>query len=170
MTVGYRIPAPLLAPAARVLAVAAPDLRPPSAVREQGEAPRMVASPSIEALLGDVVDAVRHEIDEIGTGNVAVICPGSLTDALDGALAGAGLEHGRAPRDGLERQITLVPVGYVKGLELDAAVVVEPAAIVREEAQGMRALYVALTRATKRLAVVHAEALPTPLQEPSGSV
>jgi len=63
-----------------------------------------------------------------------------------------------------------VPVfGYelVKGLELDAAVVVEPAAIVDEEAQGMRALYVALTRATKRLAVVHAEPLPEALT-PSG--
>ncbi len=47
-----------------------------------------------------------------------------------------------------------------KGLELDASVVVEPAAIVDQEAQGLRALYVALTRATKRLAVVHARPLP----------
>ena len=49
----------------------------------------------------------------------------------------------------------MVPVGLVKGLELDATVVVEPARIVDEEAQGVRALYVALTRATKRLTVVH---------------
>jgi DNA helicase IV len=31
---------------------------------------------------------------------------------------------------------------------------------VREEPQGLRSLYVALTRATQRLAVVHAEPLP----------
>jgi DNA helicase IV len=163
LTVGYRIPAPLLEPAARVLAVAAPELRPPSAVREQGEPPRQVASPSLDALRGDVVDAVRWELREVGTGNVAVVCPASLTDAIDEALAGAGIGHGRAPRDGLEHQVTLVPVGYVKGLELDAAVVVEPAGIVAEEAQGMRALYVALTRATKRLTIVHAQPLPAPL-------
>ena len=58
-----------------------------------------------------------------------------------------------------------MPVGLVKGLELDASVVVEPAAIVDEEAQGLRALYVALTRATKRLAVIHARQLPEALQE-----
>ena len=53
-------------------------------------------------------------------------------------------------QQGLDHQVTVVPVGLVKGLELDATVVVEPAAIVDEEPQGMRALYVALTRATKR--------------------
>ncbi|MBK5223791.1 MAG: hypothetical protein JJE52_13165, partial [Acidimicrobiia bacterium] len=44
-------------------------------------------------------------------------------------------------------------------------VVVEPAAIVEDEAQGLRALYVALTRSTKRLAVVHARPLPEFLAE-----
>jgi DNA helicase IV len=40
---------------------------------------------------------------------------------------------------------------------------VEPAAIVAEAPQGLRSLYVALTRATRRLAVVHAAPLPDPL-------
>ena len=53
-----------------------------------------------------------------------------------------------------------MPVSLVKGLELDGVVVVEPGRIVAEEAQGLRALYVALTRATRRLTVVHAEPLP----------
>jgi DNA helicase IV len=61
--------------------------------------------------------------------------------------------------------VTIVPVSLVKGLELDASVVVEPAAIVEEEPQGMRALYVALTRATKRLSVVHSRPLPPCLSE-----
>jgi DNA helicase IV len=43
-------------------------------------------------------------------------------------------------------------------------VVVEPAAIVRAEAQGLRALYVALTRSTRRLTVVHHEPLPAALR------
>ena len=59
----------------------------------------------------------------------------------------------------------MVPVGLVKGLELDGVVVVEPSRIVTEEQQGLRALYVALTRATKRLVIVHAEPLPDALAE-----
>ena len=58
-----------------------------------------------------------------------------------------------------------MPISLSKGLELDATVVVEPAAIVDEEAQGLRALYVALTRSTKRLALVHARPLPDCLRE-----
>ena len=69
-----------------------------------------------------------------------------------------------ATRHGLDHQVTVVPVGLVKGLELDATVVVEPAAIVDEEPQGLRSLYVALTRATKRLALVHRAPLPAVLQ------
>ena len=41
--------------------------------------------------------------------------------------------------------------------------VTEPAAIVEEEPQGYRSLYVALTRATKRLTIVHARPLPDAL-------
>ena len=60
----------------------------------------------------------------------------------------------------LNERVTVVPVSVVKGLELDGVVVVEPAAIVAGEQQGLRALYVALTRSTKRLTIVHAEPLP----------
>jgi DNA helicase IV len=43
-----------------------------------------------------------------------------------------------------------------KGLEYDAAVVVDPDAIEGESPAGTRTLYVALTRATQRLYVVGA--------------
>ena len=52
----------------------------------------------------------------------------------------------------------------VKGLEVDSAVVVEPARIIDDETQGIRSLYVALTRATKRVAVVHSGPLPGTLR------
>jgi DNA helicase IV len=76
---------------------------------------------------------------------------------------GRGLDIAEASRVGLDHPVTLVPVSLVKGLELDGVVVVEPGRIVAEESQGLRALYVALTRATKRLTVVHAEPLPAAL-------
>ncbi len=96
-------------------------------------------------------------------GSVAIIVPDSLVGEVGGALDAAGVEFGRAARNGFNSQITLVPVSLVKGLELDATVVVEPATIMDEEMQGARALYVALTRATKRLALVHERDLPAVL-------
>ena len=83
-----------------------------------------------------------------------------MVDVVTDGLERAGVAFGSATRHGLDERITVVPIGLAKGLELDASVVVEPAAIVEQEAQGLRALYVALTRATKRLAVVHARPLP----------
>ncbi|HET9560167.1 MAG TPA: ATP-binding domain-containing protein, partial [Actinomycetota bacterium] len=93
--------------------------------------------------------------------------PRSLVEDVAAGFEAAGVEYGRATRRGLDRRITLVPVDLAKGLELDAAVVVEPAAIVAEESAGLRSLYVALTRATRRLAVVHARPLPDPMREPA---
>jgi DNA helicase IV len=80
-------------------------------------------------------------------------------------LSDAGIAHGGATRSGLNEQVTLVPVQLVKGLEVDAALVVEPSRIIAEERQGMRALYVGLTRATKRVSVIHTESLPPELRQ-----
>jgi DNA helicase IV len=59
-----------------------------------------------------------------------------------------------------------VPASSAKGLEFDSVVLVEPAAIVAAEptrVDGLRRLYVVLTRAVSRLRVVHDEPLPTEL-------
>ena len=164
LTLGYRLPAPIMAMAARVLRHAAPDLRPPRSVREDGAAPSVMrAGPGGLAAL--VAEITRIERDTVDPGQVAVVCASSLVDEVCDAFDAAGIDFGRATRHGLEHRVAVVPVGLVKGLEVDAVVVVEPAAIVDEEAQGDRALYVALTRATKRLAVVHERALPASLRE-----
>jgi DNA helicase IV len=174
LSIGYRIPGPSMDLAARVLAVAAPRLRPPNSVRQEGDEPRIIRVDPAEggadggsgpgALAARVATVAAEERDEVDPGSVAIIAPATLVDDVAEALDAAGIEFGRAARNGLESRITLVPVSLVKGLELDAAIVVEPAAIVDEEAQGMRALYVALTRATKRLAIVHEGDLPDPLR------
>lgn len=162
LTIGYRLPDPIMQSAARVLRAAAPDLRPPRSVREDGEPPRVVeAGPG--RLADAVTSSVRDELESVGLGNIAVICPTSMVEGVCDALAAAAVDHGRATRHGLDSQVTVVPVSLVKGLELDASVVVEPALIVEEEAQGLRALYVALTRATKRLTIVHERPLPAVL-------
>ena len=165
LTIGYRIPGPNMELASRVLRVAAPDLAPPRSIRQAGQPPRLVHAESVDALAAAVADATQVEVDEVGTGNVGVIVPTSLVAAVADGLTAAGVNFGLASRNGLDERVTIVPISLSKGLELDATVVVEPAAIVDEEAQGLRALYVALTRSTKRLALVHARPLPDCLRE-----
>ena len=148
----------------RVLRVAAPQLTPPISVREDGDPPVVRRAPHGE-LAALVAEVTRAEAAEVDPGSLAVICSATSVDEVSAALDAAGIEHGRATRQGLRHAVTIVPVGMVKGLEVDASVVVEPAAIVDEEAQGLRALYVALTRATKRLAIVHERPLPSFLLE-----
>ena len=110
--------------------------------------------------LDGLAEVVQAELDAVGTGNVAVIAADGQAADVEGALERAGVAFGRPTRRGLDARVAVVPVGLVKGLEVDAAVVVEPARILREQVQGPRALYVALTRATRRLAVVHTEPIP----------
>ena len=66
-----------------------------------------------------------------------------------------------SPLDGL---VAVLAVAETKGLEFDGVIVVEPAVIVSESERGLSDLYVALTRATRRLAVVHTEPLPKEMQ------
>ena len=164
LTIGYRIPAQSMALAARVLSVAAPALVPPRSVREGDVAP-LIRGTAAEALGTEVASAVESLLAALGDGSVAVVTPGSQADVLANELEARGISVGRAARQALDAQVTVVPVGLVKGLELDAVVVVEPSRIVAEEQQGLRALYVALTRATKRLVIVHSEPLPEALAE-----
>jgi DNA helicase IV len=160
LSVGYRIPAQIMELADKVMRAARPDLRSPTAVRIGEAPPSIVRAPSPDQLGATTAQAVAAMTKELPGRNVAVVAPDALVEELSAALDAAGIAHGRATRTGLEDPVTVVPVSLVKGLELDGVVVVEPARIVRDEVQGMRALYVALTRPTQRLTVVHAEDLP----------
>jgi DNA helicase IV len=163
LSVGYRIPGQIMELANRVMEAATPGLRAPTAVRLGPEPPSFV-SVTQDGLLDAVVATTAHMVEAVGGGNVAVVTPNGLADEVSLALSAARIEHGRASRTGLDTGVTVVPVGLVKGLELDGVVVVEPGRIVSDEREGMRSLYVALTRSTQRLAIVHADRLPTPLR------
>jgi superfamily I DNA/RNA helicase len=95
-----------------------------------------------------------------------VVCALSQRDDLAEALRAAAVDFGDATGRGLAAPVTLVDVGQVKGLEFDVVIVVSPTRLVAESPQGPRSLYVALTRATRRLVVVHDEDLPLIMGEP----
>lgn len=165
LSVGYRIPAQIMELAAPVMQAATPGLRVPNSVRVGDAAPRIERS---EDLFAGAVDAVNQLVADLDGGSVAAIVADAHVEPMIDALTAAGVDHGRATTAGLERTVTVVPISVVKGLELDGVVVVEPARIVADEPHGLRSLYVALTRATRRLTVIHDEPLPAPLRAPIG--
>jgi DNA helicase IV len=178
LTVSYRTPAEVIAVAAQVLAIAAPEITPPRPVRQSGFTPRIVEA-SRAGLAAAVAEVVREEVSAVAPGRVAVLGPAVMLPDLARALSGAGLNP-TDPRDpageGLAAGLVLMPADETNGLEFDAVVVVEPALIaaVGEDTsgegppvattRGLRTLYVSLTRPTRRLAIVHAEPLPVPLE------
>ncbi|MDE0195912.1 MAG: AAA family ATPase [bacterium] len=167
LTIGYRVPQPIMSFAAACLPPEMADLVPPRAARPGGEPPRIVRLPGTDpqTRAGAVVAAVRSELPHVGAGNLAVVCADEQVAELSGALTAAGVAHGTSARRALGMQVSVCSARTLKGLEVDAAVVVEPARIVAESAAGMRLLYVALSRATQRLTVIAGEPLPRPLEE-----
>ena len=156
LTVNYRTPAEIMAVAADVLASVAPGEQPPESVREERVAPRAVAG------LGLAPQVVAEERAGMGDGGrLAVIAPsariGELARALPGAVPGDRPEV-------LDSPVALLTVGQAKGLEFDRVVLVDPAGILAQSPAGGHDLYVALTRATHRLTVVHDGDLPAALR------
>lgn len=139
LTVNYRSPAEVNQVATALLGALAPDLAPSAAIRSTGEAPSVIEV----ADLGDgLVDIVRAELDRWPGLRVAVI--GVELPDLSGLAVHA-----------------LSPV-QAKGLEFDSVVLVEPAAI-GDATHGLSDLYVAVTRTTQRLTIVHRRPLPAVL-------
>ena len=164
LSVGYRIPEQIMALANRVMAVATPSLREPRSVRVGDASPRIVRVAEGGRLVDTLASELGAMIDELPGASLGVVAPDGMIEALSDGLTTLGIEHGSATRTGLDAGVTLVPVSVVKGLELDGVVVVEPQRIVTDTEHGMRSLYVALTRSTQRLSVVHADELPAPLR------
>ena len=138
LTTNYRAPAEVADLSARLLAELAPGLTPPTAIRESGHRPeyRVGAAGTLDA---EVVAAIDELAPTLDGGRIAVI----------------GQDLTPVERVG----VTVLTPAAAKGMEFDAVIVVEPARILREPG-GLSLLYVAITRTTDRLVVVHSEPLP----------
>ena len=174
LSVSYRAPSEVMELAAAVLAAALPGVEAPEPVRQTGHGPRFVPwAPSGGGEDGTFGSLVARTVEEEARavastsggedGSVGVLVPAPLMDEVRGALERSGVTAGEAGAGALDVQISLLALVNAKGLEFDSVIVVEPARIVEEQGQGLRALYVALTRCTRRLAIVHREPLPAPL-------
>jgi len=162
LSVSYRTPAEVIEVAGRLLAEAAPGLEPPTPARRTGVAPRFEEVPAA-ALAEEAVKVASELVAEVSPGTTAVLAPASLVADLAAALDSRGVDGADPRLEGLGAPLSLLPIDLANGLEFDAVVVVEPAAVVAESAQGLRALYMSLTRPTRRLAIVHSSPLPSAL-------
>ena len=158
LTVNYRTPAEIMAVAHRILAVAAPNVEPTRAVRSTGEHPRFLAT-GIGQRPAVVAEAARVALGR--GGKVAVIAPEAMHATLVSELADVGAISGST--DALDAPVAVITPLDAKGLEFDHVVAVEPVELVAPDPAGLRLLYVALTRATTTLTVVHAQPLPEAL-------
>jgi DNA helicase IV len=141
----YRVPAEIMALALPLLERIAPDVEPPLAYRRGGTPPRLVAAREHE-----LMQAAMREVAALAEqeGLLAVIAPHSLIQQPHGEMFDGPWPILLSPRE-------------AKGLEFDHVVVVEPALIADEGGErGLREVYVALTRPTKTLVVVHSRPLP----------
>lgn len=132
LTVNYRSPAEVNALASEILAELAPSLRPSTAIRSTGDRPTVERVDDVNVALPAIVE---REMAALPEGRASVI----------------GI--------GLPSEVEPLTPWEAKGLEFDTVVLVEPAAILAEE-HGLSLLYVAVTRATHRLVIVHADPLP----------
>src|SRR5512132_2200479 len=160
LTVNYRTPAEIMAVAADVLATLDAGLEPPRSAREAGTAPwHLGVDPDeLEARLHEVVAA---EAAAAGDGKLAVLVPAGRAERLAARIATVvPAATARRGPSVLDAQVAVLTVAAAKGLEFDAVLVVDPAAILAGGPHGANDLYVALTRTTARLAVVHPGPLP----------
>ncbi|PJI99991.1 DNA helicase IV [Streptomyces sp. 2333.5] len=148
--VNYRTPTEIMDVAAQVPQSADSSFAPPRSIRSTGIRPWAQRT---DDLVRAVAETVAREMP--GEGRLAVIAPDSRCAALSAALPDASA----GPSPDLTRPVVVLGPRQAKGLEFDTVIVVEPAEF------GASDLYVALTRATQRLGVLHTEPLPAALAE-----
>lgn len=159
LTVNYRTPGDIMRLAAPVLAAIDPHLSVPSSVRETGEKPWVVKVSDPAGLAATVAEIAADEVAAMGAGQLAIVhrLP---EDAATGLLAAVRRAVPDAVGEaGPDRRVVVLEVRETKGLEFDRVILVEPAHLAGDT-RGLGDLYVALTRATQRLGLIHTEPLP----------
>nr|WP_245192077.1 UvrD-helicase domain-containing protein [Amycolatopsis azurea] len=143
LTVNYRTPAEVMAATADLLAAYHPGTPPARSIRSTGVPPWRLGTTRAD-LITTVADLAAAHTD----GQLGIIAPNALVAPLAAALA-----LGTSPD--LNGKVVLLTVDEAKGLEFDSVLIVDPAALLGAAPHGHNDLYVAMTRTTQRLGVVH---------------
>ena len=170
LTQGFRVPREIIEYAARLLPTIAPELAPPTSVRQQDGGLEVLAAADEAELARELFGTIRRALAD--EGSVGLIVADAAVDRIAKSLRTAEIPATRldaeetADSEDGESRLVLVPATLAKGLEYDQVIVVEPGTIAEAEHDallGLRRLYVVLTRAVTRLTVLHARPLPAEL-------
>ncbi|MGY3680554.1 AAA family ATPase [Streptomyces sp. TE33382] len=169
LNTSYRVPAEIMEFVAPLARAVAPGLPYPRAVREAGEDAVRTLATEPEQLLDDTVARVISLVatsDGQNPRSVAVIVPDGSRwlDAFSGRLDGHPGLTGRS-----RNAVSVLAATQAKGMEYDHVLVVEPADIADDGPAGPRRLYIALTRSTQSLTVLHTSPLPEILTHTDGT-
>jgi DNA helicase IV len=152
LEIGYRVPKEAFSLAAELLPIVAPGIKAPRIVRS-GTTPEILPAPNNALRAKAVVERAR---DYASRGEmVGIICPDAARESVVKELERSQVNWRDASAGDLGGGVNLVDPHGAKGLEFDAVVLVEPELIVASDERGGRLLYVALTRTTSHLAIVH---------------
>jgi DNA helicase IV len=160
LTVNYRTPAVVMEPAVAMLTAAGIPVKAPQSAREGTWPPSVarLAGRDAETVADAVQAALLADDAALDGGRFVVIPPRAGQADLVATLTP------RLVRTALAGRVDVMGVAEVKGLEFDGVVLVDPTGIVAESRRGINDLYVALTRPTQRLTVLHHEDLPPGLK------
>ncbi|MGW3263978.1 ATP-dependent DNA helicase [Streptomyces sp. NPDC001056] len=163
LTTSYRVPAEIMEFVAPLAHAIAPALPYPQAVREAGADAVQTVATEPWKLLDDTVAHVARLMDTSDGStprSVAVVVPDD-SDWLDVISRRIAEDGDIGERNG--KAVSVLAAAQVKGMEYDHVVVVEPATIADRGPAGQRQLYIALTRSTQSLTVLHTAPLPEAL-------
>lgn len=155
LTVNYRTPEEIMAVAAPLLAQLDPTQQVPVSVRRSGFAP---FARRVDELGPALAELAAQEVAHFAEGQLAILVPDALRANLLAAVRARVPDATDTPGPG--SRVTVLGVRQAKGLEFDAVLVAEPAALLAQSKRGLGDLYVAVTRATQRLGVLHTGGLP----------
>ncbi|MEW1602139.1 ATP-binding domain-containing protein [Streptomyces sp. NPDC093808] len=174
LSTSYRVPAEIMDFAAPLARAIAPGLSYPQAVRDAGPDAVRVVETGADTLVAETLAHVRRLLgttDGRSLRSVAVVVPDDSAWATE-------IDRRLAETDGItaeeRRAVSVLPASQAKGMEFDHVLVVEPSAVAGRDPVGLRLLYIALTRSTQSLTILHSAALPSALtgaddQRPAGT-
>lgn len=160
LTINYRTPATIADLAIKYATANNLPVSPLTSARDVEDPIAIVQVPE-DSLVQRAAQAARDLVERFvvdGAGRVAIVAmPETLADIR--AIMGSGMKN---LIEGADPIVSLSSPHDAKGLEFDAVVLVEPQAI-EKPSNGVSDLFVAMTRATKRLMLLHSAALPKTL-------
>lgn len=161
LTINYRTPREI---ASSALSFAKAHRLPVSELTSARSLENSLVSQSVapDELLSTAASETLRAVEnfvEGGAGRVAVVAASARLETLRTEIS----KRNAAQLHGSDPIVSVIDPHEAKGLEYDAVILVEPSEIV-SHVNGVSDLFVAMTRATKRLSIVHCAALPRGLE------